>query len=412
LLAWLGVVLSGLALVGLTERLGLTVSMLSWGLLYVLYLSFVNVGQVWYAFGWESILLEAGFLAIFLGSRDMAPSVIVIWLFRWLLFRVMFGAGLIKLRGDPCWRDLTCLLYHHETQPMPNPLSWYAHHLPVPVHKLGVIFNHIAELLVPFGYFLWQPIAYLAGLVTILFHGILIVTGNFSWLNWITVVLSFSTFTTVFVQRIIPVQELATRAPPPMFEYTVAALGMLVAVLSILPIVNMVSRSQVMNFSFNPLHLVGTYGAFGNITRERHEVIIEGTADDPSNPEAQWQAYEVRGKPGDPRVRPPQVAPYHLRLGWLMWFAGFSPRAQDAWFIRLADKLLAGEPSVTGLFRFNPFEDRPPRAVRAQYFRYRFTTPVERRATGEWWHRELVGDYLPPVTRDHPALETLRQQYE
>jgi hypothetical protein len=133
------------------------------GALWVLYISFVNVGQTFYAFGWESILLEACFYAIFLGSRRTTPQTIGIWLLRWLLFRLMFGAGLIKMRGDPCWRDLTCLDYHYETQPMPNPLSWFFHWAPAWTHQSGVLFNHFSELVVPFAYFLPQPISAIAG---------------------------------------------------------------------------------------------------------------------------------------------------------------------------------------------------------------------------------------------------------
>lgn len=120
-----------------------------WAVLWALYLSIVNVGQTWYGFGWESLLLETGFLAVFLGNERTAPPVIVLWLMRWVLFRVEFGAGMIKLRGDRCWRDLTCLYYHHETQPMPGPLSWYFHHLPKLFHRVEVAANHVTQLLVP-----------------------------------------------------------------------------------------------------------------------------------------------------------------------------------------------------------------------------------------------------------------------
>src|SRR5262249_44821463 len=130
LFGWIGVGLSLITLTGLSERFGLLVSMLAWALLWVIYLSFVNVGQTFYGFGWETMLLETGFLAIFLGDMNTRVAVIMIWLVRWVLFRNMFGAGLIKLRGDPCWRDLTCLDYHYETQPIPNPLSWYFHWTP------------------------------------------------------------------------------------------------------------------------------------------------------------------------------------------------------------------------------------------------------------------------------------------
>ena len=151
--AWLGVGLAVLVLTGWPQQRGTAVSAIVWALMWVLYLSFVNVGQTFYGFGWETLLLEAGFLAIFLGGRTTIPSMWLIWMNRWLLFRVMFGAGLIKIRGDSCWRDLTCLNFYFETQPIPNPLSWYFHWLPETVHKAGVAINHVVELAVPFAYF-------------------------------------------------------------------------------------------------------------------------------------------------------------------------------------------------------------------------------------------------------------------
>ena len=158
LVAWCGVALSVGALFGAFDRLPLPACMAMWALLWALYLSIVNVGQIFYGFGWESLLLEVGFLAIFLGPAATAPPMLVLWLLRWLLFRVEFGAGLIKIRGDPCWRNLTCLYYHHETQPMPNPLSWYFHHLPKPLHRVEAAGNHFAQLVVPFGLFAPQPV--------------------------------------------------------------------------------------------------------------------------------------------------------------------------------------------------------------------------------------------------------------
>src|SRR5439155_9713596 len=191
--AWAGAALSVLAFTGLVESVGAIASVLVWAALWILYLSFVNVGQIFYGFGWETLLLEAGFFTVFAGGRSAEPSMWTIWIWRWILFRVMFGAGLIKLRGDPCWRNLTCLDYYFETQPIPNALSWYFHWLPAGVHRAGVVFNHVAELGVPFAYFAPQPIAAVAGLLTIIFQLVLIVSGNLSWLNWITVVLCVPT---------------------------------------------------------------------------------------------------------------------------------------------------------------------------------------------------------------------------
>src|SRR4051794_11621869 len=187
---WIGLLLSAAALGGLVDRLPLPAWMAVWAVLWVLYLSIVNVGQVWYGFGWESLLLETGFLAIFLGNADTAPPWPILLALRWLLFRLEVGAGLIKLRGDPCWRDLTCLYYHHETQPMPGPLSWYFHHLPRPLHKVEVAANHVTQLVVPFLLFTPQPVAGVAAAIVIVTQLWLVLSGNFSWLNWLALILA------------------------------------------------------------------------------------------------------------------------------------------------------------------------------------------------------------------------------
>lgn len=388
--AWAGVGLAVVALTGVSEAGPLWVSMLVWAALWALYLSFVNVGQVWYGFGWESLLLEAGFLAVFLGSAETSPPALVFWAFRWLLFRLEFGAGLIKLRGDRCWRDLTCLHYHHETQPMPNPLSRCFHRLPGRLHKVEVLANHGTQLVVPWFLFAPQPVASAAALVILVTQGWLLVSGNFSWLNVLTMTLACA--------------ALQLRGEPPdlsapgWHQVLVVAVAAVVLVLSWWPVRNMLGRRQAMNASFNQLHLVNTYGAFGSVTKTRHEVVIEGTADANPGPDAEWREYEFKGKPGDVRRRPPQVAPYHLRLDWLMWFAALSPAYADAWFGPLLIKLLEGDARTLRLLRGNPFPDAPPAFVRARLYRYRFTTRAERRATGAWWDRTLVGEYAPAVS--------------
>ena len=188
--AVVGAVLAATTVLGVTDWLPLPVAMLVWAVLWALYLSIVNVGQRWYGFGWESLLLEAGFVAIFLGNSSVAPPLLVLVALRWLLFRVEFGAGLIKMRGDACWRDLTCLDYHHETQPMPGPFSWYFHRLPKPLHRVEVAANHVTQLVVPFGLFLPQPVAGTCAAIMIVTQLWLVVSGNFAWLNWLAIVLA------------------------------------------------------------------------------------------------------------------------------------------------------------------------------------------------------------------------------
>ena len=397
--AWTGVLTSGVVLIGLADGLPFLAHMAVWALLWVLYLSIANVGQLWYSFGWESLLCETGFFAVFLGPSTAAPPLLVLLALRWLLFRLEFGAGLIKIRGDRCWRDLSCLYYHHETQPMPNPLSWYFHHLPKPLHKVEVATNHVTQLVVPFLFFMPQPVAGTAAIVVIVTQSWLLLSGNFSWLNTLTIVIATATVGDRLWQAMLGVSPPTDLVESPVwYQGLVVALAAGTVILSYWPARNLLSRGQLMNYRFNPFQLVNAYGAFGSITRVRHEIVIEGTDDPDPGPDTQWREYEFKGKPGDVRRRPPQVAPYHLRLDWLMWFAALSPAYAESWFLEFVTKLLENNPATLKLLRHNPFPDTPPACVRASYYRYRFTDRRARRQTGAWWERTLVGEYVPPIT--------------
>ena len=254
---------------GFTERFGTPVSMAAWAAMWLLYISFVNVGQTFYSFGWETMLLEAGFCAIFLGASSTLPNAIPLWILRWMEFRVMFGAGLIKLRGDPCWRDLTCLDYHYETQPIPNPLSWYFHALPRWALHGGVAFNHFVEIVVPFAFFLPQPFASIAASITILFQLLLMLSGNLSFLNLLTIVIALPMLDGRWLAKWMPVTlPAALQEPARWFEFATIGYAAVVVLLSIRPAINLVSSRQLMNASFEPLHLVNTYGAFGSVGRD------------------------------------------------------------------------------------------------------------------------------------------------
>ncbi len=403
--AWIGIVLSCLVITGISERSTTWVSVAIWAVIYVLYLSFVNVGQTFYAFGWESILLECCFFAMFLGSAKLMPQQISIYLFRWLLFRIMFGAGLIKLRGDSCWRDLTCLQYFYETQPMPNPVSWFLHWTPQWFNKTGVVFNHFSELIIPFFYFLPQPFAGIAGVITIIFQLSIIISGNLSWLNWLTLVLAFSTIDQKFLA--IHLKTPALRPPSVVFYAISIVVATAVAIMSVPVVINMLSPRQIMNTSYNPLHLVGTYGAFGSITRVRNEIVIEGTTDAKPNSATKWLEYEFKAKPGALDRIPPQIAPYHLRLDWLMWFAAMSSYNNYPWFVNLIAKLLQGNKGVLSLLRTNPFPNEPPRYIRAELYEYDFTTPDERKRNGRWWNRTHQGSYFPPISLESPGFRSI-----
>jgi hypothetical protein len=387
---WAGVAIAALTVLGIPQLAPIPVTMASWFVLWILYQSIVNIGGTFYSFGWESLLLEAGFLGIFLGNAEVAPPWLVILAFRWLAFRVEFGAGLIKLRGDRCWRELRCMDWHHETQPMPNPLSWWFHHLPRPLHRVEVLGNFVAQLVLPFGLFLPQPFAAIAAILMIGTQLYLVVSGNYAWLNWVTILAAVAGIAD-------PIAGGQSYAPTPVwFTAAVIALAGVVVILSWWPVRNMASPGQAMNASFNPFHIVNTYGAFGTVGRERIELVIEGTDADAGG-ESTWREYRFKGKPDDPRRLPPQVAPYHHRLDWLLWFIPLSPVYGGEWFVRFLVRLLEGDRATLRLLRGNPFPDAPPKQIRVRLFRYRFSTWAEWRQTGAWWVRSYVGEYIPPV---------------
>jgi len=414
--AWLGL-LGGLAVLA------------GWGnapllaLLWALYLSFTHVGQIFYGYGWDSLLCESGFLAIFLAPfwrpREFdprsAPSLVVVVLFRWLAFRIMFGAGLIKLRGDACWTDLTCLAYHYETQPNPGPLSPWFHAAPLWFHELGALFNHLVEVVAPFGVFGPRPVRAVAGALIVVFQSILIASGNLSFLNWLTLIIGLACFDDQLLLRAAPprlrarwqtrLQGVADTEPSRRRRIASIALAVVVAILSLNPVVNLLSPRQAMNASFEPFNLVNTYGAFGSVSRERYELVIEGTSARSIDEHTRWLEYQLPCKPGRVDRHPCLVTPYHYRLDWQLWFVPLSPDYQRRWFLSLTHKLLQGDAGVLGLFAENPFPAAPPHFIRASFYRYRFA-PLGRRET---WTRSPAGQYLPPTSLDEPEfLETLR----
>jgi Lipase maturation factor len=392
-------------------------------LLWALYLSFTHVGQIFWGYGWDSLLCETGFLVIFLApawrprefDAKSPPPLIVIVLFRWLAFRIMFGAGLIKLRGDACWTDLTCLAYHYETQPNPGPLSPYLHAAPLWFHKLGTLFNHLVEVAAPFGVFGPRPVRAAAGTLIIVFQAILIASGNLSFLNWLTLLIAFACFDDAQILRIFP-SKWRERVSPRLAGLAEAglskgrrnvciALAVVVAALSLNPVVNLLSPRQAMNASFEPFNLVNTYGAFGSVSRERYEVIIEGTSATTLDASTLWQEYELPCKPGRIDRRPCLITPYHYRLDWQLWFVPLSPDYNRRWFLSLTNKLLQGDARVLALFANNPFPNRPPHFIRASFYRYQFAP----RGSKDTWQRSRAGQYLPPVSLDDPEFtEALR----
>jgi len=406
--AWVGFLLSCIVVAGYANALILTA-------LWFLYMSFVHLGQEWYGYGWEIQLLETGFLAIFLCPLiDMrpfprrAPPMPIIVLFRWLIFRIMFGAGMIKIRWDVNWLNGTALWYHFETQPIPGPLSRWFHFLPHNVLKIGVWFNFLAELVAPWFVF-WPRLArHIAGTVIILFQLNIFISGNLSFLNWLTIVPALACLDDDLWKKILPkklVYKAETAAADaeiskPMIT-TAWVITIIIGLLSIQPAANLLSSGQAMNRSFDPLDLVNTYGAFGTVGQERLNVVFEGTQDNDSTDKANWKPYIYKGLPVELNRRPLQIAPYQLRLDWQMWFAAMSTPEEYPWTLHLIWKLLHNDPGATSLFADNPFPEKPPKYIRAVLYRYSFKEP---NAAGIWWTRKKLGEWLPPLSINDPRL--------
>jgi hypothetical protein len=413
---WIGIVLAAAMVAGYANSISLAV-------MWVFYLSIVHIGQDWYGYGWEIQLLETGFLAIFLVPLldprpfpSRAPPTPVIWLFRWLIVRIMLGSALIKLRGDPCWRDLTALYYFFETQPIPNPTSRWFHFLPHVVLKTGTLLCFVAELGAPWFAFWPRWGRLMAGVIMVGFQFVLISSGNLSFFNWLTIVPALACFDDHFLRWFLPpllverAAEAQTSARPSLaVTITSWAIVVVIGLLSIQPVLNLFSPNQMMNTSFDELHLVNTYGAFGSIGRDRPTIVFEGTNSADPATATDWKEYIYAAAPCAVDRPPIQIAPYQPHLDWQLWFAAMASPREYPWTLNLVWKLLHNDPDTLSLFarNGNPFPDHPPRYIRAAYYRYHFAPPNNPEHV--YWTREPLGNWLPPLSADNPELRSFLQ---
>jgi hypothetical protein len=385
---WMGGVVASLLLMWGIARKALLV------LLLLLYLSLCAVGQDFLSFQWDVLLLEAGFLAVFLD-----PSPARIWLFRWLLFRLMFLSGMVKLLSrDPVWRNLTALHYHYETQPLPTPLAWYLYQLPLGFQRASTFLVFIVELAVPFLIFAPRRLRMRGAALLILLQILILATGNYSFFNLLTIFLCLFLFDDAALGRILAPPSPLPAPPSAVHRRVSVVLACAYFSITALQVVETVfggvpAPAAALLRIVEPLRMMNTYGLFAVMTTTRPEIVVEG-----SNDGQNWQAYEFRYKPGDVRRAPPLVAPHQPRLDWQMWFAALGSHQQNPWFSRFLLRLLEGSPPVLRLLARNPFPNAPPRYIRALLYEYRFTTPEERRASGAWWKRELRNTYFPAVS--------------
>jgi hypothetical protein len=368
---------------------------------FILYLSLYNAGQLFLNFQWDGLLLEAGFLAIFLTPA----SRVVILLFRWLLFRLRFMSGISKLTmQDPSWSGLTALNSYFEVQPLPTPLAWYAHQLPEWLLKTATAATLVIEILVPFMMFLPRRWRFVAAWITILWQVLIMLTSNHSWFNILTIVLCLFLFDDKAVQHILP-QRLQTwlgrQQPSPAVaggrasQFMVATLATFILLTSSIHFWELATMQQssgaagtLVDYA-EAYRVVNKYHVFPTMRNERIELELSGSQDG-----REWKPYRFRHKPGDPNERPAIVLPHQPRLDWEMWFVTQHPKYLH-WFHSFLQALLDNSPAVTALLRHNPFPDQPPRYIRVEAWQYRFSEPEVRQKTGQWWQREALGPFTP-----------------
>jgi lipase maturation factor 1 len=401
-------------------------------LLWSLYLSLTVVGREFLSFQWDALLLETGFLAIFFAphqwipGRSLEPPVsrTALWLLRWLLFRLIFESGCVKLlSGDPNWRHLSALQFHYETQPLPTWIAWYAHHAPAGFQQACVAILFGIELALPFFIFSPRRLRLTACIGFVILQVWILLTGNYAFFNYLTILLTVLLLDDAMVGRVLsskwrersrssvssaPFSEAANETGANLaqprgraWRFRIVALvtaGILVA--------NAGQFSALFGSDafwwrparawagwLAPFRSVNTYGLFAVMTTARPEIIIEG-----SNDRRTWLAYDFKYKPGPVTRAPAFVAPHQSRLDWQMWFAALGTPQQNPWFLHFCLRLLQGSPDVLRLLRRNPFPDAPPRYIRAVLYEYHFGTPTLRRQNQAWWQRELQGTYLPALS--------------
>ncbi len=390
-------------------------------LLWLFYLSIVVAGQDFLGFQWDSLLLEAGLLAVLmapwrlrLGRATDFPWAFTVWLVRWLLFRLVFLSGVVKLASrDPAWSGWNALEFHYETQPLPTWTSWYIHQMPPWFHWLSVGFMFYAELVAPFFIFGPRPIRRVGFASLVLLQLLIAGTGNYGFFNLLSVVLCLTVLDDQdweWLRKIASARRKPIESEVEDVSESSGAgghwsmprrvvAGAMGAILFVVTTVEMLERISpgivsphgliVLSQWIEPLRSTNSYGLFAVMTTERPEIIVEGSEDGTS-----WKPYQFRWKPGELDRRPRFTTPHMPRLDWQLWFAALARDCRmQPWFLRFERKLLQGSPEVLSLLGENPFPNRPPRFVRARLELYAFT----RWGSADWWTRQDQGIFCPPL---------------
>src|SRR5436190_466067 len=405
-----GIAFSLLLVFGIAPAISLTV-------LFVFYLSLTICGQTFLSFQWDILLLETGFLSIFLAPWQLRPkggqeppvSRAALFLLKLLLFKLMVMSGVVKLTsGDDCWWNLSALDYHYWSQPLPTVFGWWADQHPEWFKHFSVAFCLVVEIIVPF--FIWAPrrLRRLACALLVFLQIVIALTGNYCFFNLLAIALCLLLIDDAVWRRQRGALHGGKRAV--VSHYLADRLSTCAAIAVI--VITLPLNAWLVFMAFKPdapwprslefvyehvetFRIVNGYGLFRVMTKDRKEIVIEGSADG-----IDWLPYEFKWKPGDIMRAPGWCAPHQPRLDWQMWFAALGSYRENPWFGRLIVRLLQGSRDVNQLLAKNPFPHDPPRYLRAMFYRYRFTTLRERRETGAWWKREQLREYLPTVSAD------------
>ncbi|HEU5280372.1 MAG TPA: lipase maturation factor family protein [Gammaproteobacteria bacterium] len=369
--------------------------------LYLFYVSLIYAGQAFMAFQWDLLLLEISMIAIVLSTERMLG----IWLLRWLLFRFILASGLVKLvSGDLSWWNFTALNYHFYTQPLPTPLAWYAQQLPETIKQFFTFMTLVIEIGLVFLIFLPRRLRFIGGFSILLLQIVIFLTGNYNFFNLTAMALCLPLYDDAALKFVLPsklTSWLMQRKPGRQAGHLGVGLSVLFAIVTVtISVIQFGGRFGVeppalaiqAENAFAPLRWVNLYGPFANMTKARHEIILEGSLDG-----IHWYAYEFKYKPGEVNGRLKWNVPFQPRLDWQMWFAALSEPQDNPWFYRMLERLLQNSPSVSHLLAYNPFAVTGPRYIRSRFYDYEFTNVKERRETGAIWKRALMGEYLPSV---------------
>jgi lipase maturation factor 1 len=379
-------------------------------MLWLLYLSLTVVGRDFLSFQWDVLLLETALLALFLAPWRLLPAppetavpalgLLLLW---WLVFRLTFASGVVKLTwSDPTWHNLTALDYHYWTQPLPTWTAWFMSQLPEWIKRASVAATLVLEIGFPLLLFGTRTMRLIGCAGIVLMQLMIFATGNYNFFNLLALALAGLLLDDRAWSGVLP-NALVRWVTGPNVALEARGLGLVGTVLAVvlfaLATVRFVQTLGPGGARFaplswlDPLRSINGYGLFRVMTTTRREIVVEGSDDGTT-----WRAYEFRYKPGDPLRRPGFIEPHQPRLDWQMWFASLSPYEVTFWFPEFLTRLLQGSPAVLGLLRTNPFPDHPPRYVRAVLYDYHFTSPAERRKTGAWWTRTYVGPYSPVLS--------------